>query len=576
MATMPRAATGEGTAPWRTHTVANQPPPLTGLDVFASNLPLVEATEREGAGWIRERASALGRFVGEAGGPQEVWGRLANEHKPILHTHDRYGNRIDEVEFHPAWHQLMKMGIEHELHALPWRSEEPSAHTARAAIYMTGMQAEAGYACPITMTFAVVPALRAQPELAAVWEPLVTAISYDPRSIPAAEKGSAIAGMAMTEKQGGSDVRANTTYARPLNGGGAGAEYQLTGHKWFCSAPMSDIFLVLAQAESADGSAEGLSCFLMPRILPDGTRNAMHIQRLKDKLGNGSNASSEIELLGAWSQMVGEPGRGVPTIIEMVGHTRLDCVIGAAAGMRAAVVQATHHAAHRSAFGKTLIDQPLMGNVLADLCLESEAATALAMRLARAYDEAGNDAREGIDDSDAQLFKRVATAVGKYWACKRAPNHAFEAMECLGGNGYVEDSGMPRLYREAPLTSIWEGSGNVISLDVLRALARSPRSLEVFLAEVELAGGADARLDAHVARLKSQFADPATLESRARRVVEGMALALEGSLLVRGAPPAVADAFCASRLGGDGGLEYGTLGAGTDFETIIERSRPLM
>jgi putative acyl-CoA dehydrogenase len=561
-------------APWRTHTVANQPPPLVGLDVFASNLPLVEATEREGAGWIAERASALGRLVGEADGPQQLWGRLANEHKPVLHTHDLYGNRIDEVEFHPAWHQLMKMGVEHELHSLPWTSDDTTAHTARAAIYMTGMQAEAGYACPITMTFAVVPALRAQPELAAEWEPLVTATTYDPRSIPAAEKGSAIAGMAMTEKQGGSDVRANTTYARPLNGGGAGAEYQLTGHKWFCSAPMSDIFLVLAQAESDSGDAEGLSCFLMPRVLPDGSRNAMHIQRLKDKLGNRSNASSEIELHNAWAQMVGEPGRGVPTIIEMVGHTRLDCVIGAAAGMRAAVVQATHHAAHRSAFGKTLIDQPLMQNVLADLCLESEASTALAMRLARAYDEAGNDAREGVDDSDAQLFKRVATAVGKFWACKRAPNHAFEAMECLGGNGYVEDSGMPRLYREAPLTSIWEGSGNVISLDVLRALSRSPRSLEVFLAEVELARGADARLDAHVGKLKSQFADPATLESRARRVVEGMALALEGSLLVRGAPPAVADAFCAARLAGDGGLEYGTLPTGSAFETIITRSRP--
>jgi putative acyl-CoA dehydrogenase len=438
------------------------------------------------------------------------------------------------------------------------------------------MQAEAGYACPITMTFAVVPALRTQPELAAEWEPLVTATTYDPRSITAAEKGSAIAGMAMTEKQGGSDVRANTTFARPLNGGGAGAEYQLTGHKWFCSAPMSDLFLVLAQAESADGSAEGLSCFLMPRVLPDGTRNAMHIQRLKDKLGNRSNASSEIELHNAWARMVGEPGRGVPTIIEMVGHTRLDCVIGAAAGMRAAVVQATHHAAHRAAFGRTLVDQPLMKNVLADLCLESEAATALAMRLARAYDEAGHDAREGNDDSDAQLFKRVATAVGKYWACKRAPNHAFEAMECLGGNGYVEDSGMPRLYREAPLTSIWEGSGNVISLDVLRALSRSPRALEVFLAEVSLARGADARLDAHVERLQNQLfkEDPATLETRARRVVEAMALALQGSLLVRSAPPAVADAFCASRLGGDGGLEYGTLPAGSDFDAIIARGRP--
>jgi len=573
-------STGTGTvsaparedAPWQTHTVANQAPPLEGLDVFSSNLPLVEATEREGAGWIRERASALGRFVGEAdgvGGSPNLWGRLANENKPVLHTHDRYGNRIDEVEFHPAWHQLMKMGVEHELHALPWRSEEPSAHTARAAMYMTAMQSEAGFCCPITMTFAVVPALRAQPELAATWEPLVTATTYDPRSIPAAEKGSAIAGMAMTEKQGGSDVRANTTVARALNGGGAGAEYEITGHKWFCTAPMSDIFLVLAQ------TGDGLSCFLLPRILPDGTRNAFHIQRLKDKLGNHSNASSEIELHGAWAQMVGDPGRGVPTIIEMVGHTRLDCVIGAAAGMRAAVVNATHHTAHRAAFGKPLIEQPLMRNVLADLCLESEASTALAMRLARAYDEASSDAREGNDDSDAQLFKRVATAVGKYWACKRAPNHAFEAMECLGGNGYVEESGMPRLYREAPLASIWEGSGNVISLDVLRALYRSPRSLEVFLAEVELAQGADARLDVHVERLKSQFTDPTTLESRARRVVEGMALALEGSLLHRGAPPAVADAFCASRLSGDGGLEYGTLPAGTDFAGIIERSRPL-
>jgi putative acyl-CoA dehydrogenase len=441
-------------------------------------------------------------------------------------------------------------------------------------MYMTAMQAEAGYACPITMTFAVVPALRAQPGLAAEWEPLVTATTYDPRSVPAAQKGCAIAGMAMTEKQGGSDVRANTTRAVACNGGGAGGEYELTGHKWFCSAPMSDLFLVLAQAESASGAAEGLSCFLMPRILPDGTRNAMHIQRLKDKLGNHSNASSEIELHGAWSRMVGEPGRGVATIIEMVGHTRLDCVIGAAAGMRAAVAVATHHAAHRQAFGKLLIDQPLMRNVLADLCLESEAATALAMRLARAYDEAAGDAEIGEDESDAQLLKRLATAVGKYWACKRVPNHAFEAMECLGGAGYVEESGMPRMYREAPLASIWEGSGNVISLDVLRALVREPRSLEVFLHEVKLAQGADARLDARVRDLEGQLADPATLEERARRVVESMALCLQGSLLVRHAPGAVADAFCAARLAGEGGLEYGTLPAGSDFAAIIARSRP--
>ena len=555
-------------APWRTHTVFNQVPPLEGLNVFESNVPLVEAVEREGAGWVRERASALGAFVG--GEPQQ-WGRLANENKPVLRTHDRYGHRIDEVEFHPAWHQLMRMGVEHELHCLPWRSERPCAHTARAAMYMTAMQAEAGFACPITMTFAVVPALRAQPELAAQWEPLVTATSYDPRSIPAAQKGSAITGMAMTEKQGGSDVRANTTTATPLNGGGAGAEYELVGHKWFCSAPMSDAFLVLAQAGDCEPPA--LSCFLLPRILPDGSRNEFHIQRLKDKLGNHSNASSEIELHGAWAQMVGEPGRGVPTIIEMVGHTRLDCVIGAAAGMRAAVLGATHHAAHRSAFGKLLIDQPLMRNVLADLCVEWEASTALAMRLARAYDEAHADAEAGEHDSDAQLFKRLATAVGKYWTCKRTPNHCFEALECLGGAGYVEESGMPRLYREAPLASIWEGSGNVISLDVLRALARSPRSLEVYLAEVELARGADARLDARVEELKGQFADAGSLESRARRVVESMALCLQGSLLVRNGPAAVADAFCASRLAGEGGLEYGTLPAGSDFEAIIARAR---
>jgi putative acyl-CoA dehydrogenase len=556
----------EHAAPWQTHTVFNQTPPLENLDVYSTNLPLVEAVGREGAGWIGERAARLGRFVG--GAPQQSWGRLANENRPVLHTHDRYGNRIDEVEFHPAWHELMRMGIENELHSLPWTSEEHASHTARAALYMTAMQAEAGFACPITMTFAVVPALRAQPELAAEWEPRLMARTYEPGLLPPGEKASAIAGMAMTEKQGGSDVRANTTVATALGGGGPGGEYEINGHKWFCSAPMSDIFLVLAQTD------EGLSCFLLPRILPDGSRNAFHIQRLKDKLGNHSNASSEIELHGAWAQMVGEPGRGVPTIIEMVGHTRLDCVIGSAAGMRAGVVGAIHHATHRQAFGKRLIEQPLMRNVLADLCLESEATTALAMRLARAYDEADADARAGENGTDAQLFKRLATAVGKYWTCKRAPGHACEALECLGGNGYVEESGMPRLYREAPLASIWEGSGNVMSLDVLRALARSPRSLEVFLAEVEHARGADARLDARVAELKRQFSDAETLETRARRVVEGMALCLQGSLLVRDGAPAVADAFCASRLGADGGLEYGTLPAGTDFEGILARGRP--
>jgi putative acyl-CoA dehydrogenase len=580
MVTASTPAIGEGVA-YKTHTVANQPPPLTGIDLFTSNLPLVEATRREGAEWALQRAGALGRLVG--GEPLE-WGRLANENRPVLRTHDRYGNRIDEVEFHPAWHKLMALGVEHELHALPWRlssgadgeddGRAASGHTARAALYMTAMQADAGFACPITMTFAVLPALRAQPELLAEWEPLVTAATYDPRLVPAQEKGSGISGMAMTEKQGGSDVKANTTCALPVGGGGPGEEYEIVGHKWFCSAPMSDLFLVLAQALSPSGEPEGISCFLLPRILPDGSRNEFHIQRLKDKLGNHSNASSEVEFHGAWARMVGEPGRGVPTIIEMVGHTRLDCAIGAAAGMRTGVLQATHHAAYRSAFGKRLIDQPLMRNVLADLCLESEAATALAMRLARAYDEADADARVGDQATPAQLFKRVATAVGKYWVCKRAPNHAFESLECLGGNGYVEESGMPRLYREAPLTSIWEGSGNVMCLDVLRGLARSPGALQAFLGEVEQAQGADRRLDEATARLRDQFAQPEDLETRARGVVEQMALCLQASLLVRGAPPAVADAFCASRLDGGGGLEYGTLPAGTDFEAIVERSAP--
>jgi len=459
----------------------------------------------------------------------------------------------------------MRLWKRNELHSLPWTSDQPSPHVARGALYMTAIHAEAGVACPMTMTFAVVPALRACPDLAAEWEPLIISGTYDPSSRPASEKGSAISGMAMTEKQGGSDVRANTTAASALGAGGNGAEYEITGHKWFCSAPMSDLFLVLAQTD------EGLSCFLLPRVLPDGSRNAMHLQRLKDKLGNHSNASSEVEYHGAWARMVGEPGRGVPTIIEMVGHTRLDCTLGAAAGMRWAAAQAIHHATYRSAFGAKLIDQPLMRNVLADLALEAEAATALAMRLATAYDVAAVDAVDGRDDSDAQLFKRLATAVGKYWVCKRVPQHAFEALECFGGNGYVEESGMPRLYREAPLASVWEGSGNVMSLDVLRALARSPRSLEVFLDEVSLAAGANAALDAHVVRLQRELGSADDLEARARRVVEGLALALEGSLLVRFAPPAVSDAFCASRLAGLGGREYGTLPGGTDFGALIER-----
>jgi putative acyl-CoA dehydrogenase len=547
----------EPAAPFHTHEVANQAPPLEGRNLFEDNLPLVEALDREGAGWARGRASQVGAAWG---GDPIRWGFEANENPPKLKTFDRYGHRIDEVEFHRAWHDLMALGVRHELHSLPWTSQQPAAHAARTALYLTAAQAEGGFACPITMTFAAVPALRAQPELAALWEPRLTATTYDPELH--AGKTSALCGMAMTEKQGGSDVRANTTVARPLDGGGAGAEYELTGHKWFCSAPMCDLFLVLAQTD------EGLSCFALPRILPDGTRNALHLQRLKDKLGNRSNASSEIELHGAWAQMVGEPGRGVPTIIEMVGHTRLDCVIGTAAGMRWGVANATWHAAHRSAFGKRLIDQPLMRNVLADLCIESEAATALAMRLARAYDEAA------AGDDHARHLRRLATAVGKYWVCKRGPGHAFEALECLGGNGYVEESGMPRLYREMPLNSIWEGSGSVMALDVLRALKVAPEVLQAFLDEVDEAAGADARLDAFAARLRAEFADPGSIEVRARRVVEHMALALQGSLLVRHAPPAVADAFCASRLAGDAGLQYGTLPAGVDAAAIIARHTP--
>jgi putative acyl-CoA dehydrogenase len=549
----------EPAAPFHTHEVANQVPPLEGRNLFADNLPLAEALEREGGGWAASRAREVGAVWG---GDPIRWGFEANENPPRLKTFDRYGHRIDEVEFHRAWHDLMGLAVSHELHSLPWTSGEDGAHVARTALYLTAAQAEGGFACPITMTFAAVPALRLAPALAAEWEPRLTSTSYDPQL--GAGKRSALCGMAMTEKQGGSDVRANTTVARPL-GGGADGEYELTGHKWFCSAPMCDLFLVLAQT---DTNPTNPTCFALPRILPDGTRNAMHLQRLKDKLGNRSNASSEIELHGAWAQIVGEPGRGVPTIIEMVGHTRLDCIIGTAAGMRWGVANATWHAAHRSAFGRRLVDQPLMTNVLADLCIESEAATALAMRLARAYDEAGRG------DAAARSLKRLGTAIGKYWVCKRGPGHAFEALECLGGNGYVEESGMPRLYREMPLSSIWEGSGNVMALDVLRALGREPAALEAYLGEVGEAAGADPRLDAFVATLREELADVEALETRARRVVERMALALQGSLLVRYAPAYVADAFCASRLAGDGGFQYGTLPPGADCGAIVARHAP--
>jgi putative acyl-CoA dehydrogenase len=550
-------ATGEAT-----HEVFNQPPPLEGYNLFESDRVLVEALRREGADWAEESARELGAICGRA---QTLrLGVEANEKPPELRTHDRFGNRIDEVEFHPAWHELMRLSVGRGLHALPWRDPKPGAHVARAAMFMLTSQVEAGVGCPISMTYSAVPALRLQPELAEEWESRFLSLEYDERMVPAPDKKGALCGMGMTEKQGGSDVRANTTTARPLNGGGPGSEYEITGHKWFFSAPMCDAFLVLAQAEG------GLSCFLMPRFTPDGERNRIHLQRLKDKLGNRSNASSEVEFRAAWARLVGEEGRGVPTIIEMVNHTRLDCALGSATGMRAGVALASWHAAHRSAFGKMLIDQPLMQNVLADLAVESEAATVSALRLARAYDEAI------AGDEGGQQFKRLANAVLKYWICKRGPVHAAEALECLGGNGYVEESGMPRLYRESPLASIWEGSGNVQCLDVLRGMAKSPASLEAFFAEVDEAAGADARLDAAAGELREELADVDAIESRARRVVEWMALVLQGSLLVRFGDEAVADAFCASRLGGDAGRAFGTLPPGVDFKRIVERHTPAL
>jgi putative acyl-CoA dehydrogenase len=543
-----------------THEVFNQPPPLEGYNAFEADRVLVEALRREGAEWAEESTRNLGAICGR---PQTLrLGVEANENPPKLRTHDRFGNRIDEVAFHPAWHELLGLGVSHGLHALPWREPKPGAHVARQAMFMLLGQVEAGVGCPISMTYSVIPALRTQPELAEEWESRFLSLEYDERMVPAPDKKGALCGMGMTEKQGGSDVRANTTTARPLNGGGPGSEYELTGHKWFFSAPMCDAFLVLAQADG------GLSCFLMPRFTPDGDRNRIHLQRLKDKLGNRSNASSEVEFRGAWARLVGEEGRGVPTIIEMVNHTRLDCAGGGAAGMHAGVAQAAWHAAHRSTFGKTLIDQPLMQNVLADLAIESEAATVSALRLARAYDEAA------AGSESAQEFKRLANAVLKYWITKRAPAHAAEALECLGGNGYVEESGMPRLYRESPLNSIWEGSGNVQCLDVLRGMAKNPTSLEAFFAEVDEAAGSDARLDAAGSELREELTDLDAIESRARRVVEWMALVLQGSLLVRFGNDAVADAFCASRLGGDAGRAFGTLPPGVDFRRIVERHTP--
>jgi len=534
-----------------THEVTNQVPPLQDHDV-ADDPTLLAGLERAGAGWASDELHELGRLAG--GEQAQEWGRVVNENEPVLRTHDRYGHRIDEVEFHPYWHDLMTVAVSHGLHGTPWQDPRAGVHAARAAKFYVWGQVEAGHSCPISMTYAAIPALRANPELAARYEPLLAATEYDFGLREPSTKRGLIAGMSMTEKQGGSDVRANTTTATPS----ADGSYTLVGHKWFTSAPMSDMFLTLAQAPG------GLSCFLLPRVLPDGSRNPIRLQRLKDKLGNRSNASSEIEYDHAVGWLVGEEGRGVRTIIEMVNNTRLDCTLGSASGMRLGAVRAIHHATHRHAFGKALVDQPLMANVLADLVIESEAATTVAMRLAAAGDRR--------DDEQEQAFRRLGLAVSKYWVCKRAPMHAAEALECFGGNGYVEESGMPRLYREAPLSSIWEGSGNVAALDALRAMGKQPESVAAFFAEVEQAAGGAARLDDAVDRVRKELPDLDAIEYRARRVVEAMALVLQGSLLVRHGHPAVADAFCASRFGGDWGIAFGTLPAGVDTGAIIDRA----
>ncbi|MFF4760075.1 acyl-CoA dehydrogenase family protein [Streptomyces sp. NPDC001292] len=548
-----------------THSVTNQPPPLVGYDVFAADRALAEAVGRHVEAGLLDEVRAELTTLGQAAGSAQVqeWGAQANENPPRLRTHDRYGHRVDEVEFHPAWHRLLGKGVSAGLTAA-WN--RPAGHVRRAAAFLVWTQVEAGTCCPLSMTHAAVPALRTDPELAAEWEPRLTSVIYERELRPAHLKAGALFGMGMTEKQGGSDVRAATTAARPLAEDGA---YELTGHKWFCSAPMSDGFLVLAQAPGgtsrAEGDGGGLTCFLVPRVLPDGTRNEFLIQRLKDKLGNRSNASAEVEFDGTWARRVGEEGRGVRTIIEMVAATRLDCVLGSAGLMRQAVAQAVHHCAHREAFGGRLLDKPLMRNVLADLALESEAATTLALRLAAAYDDGGEQER---------ALLRIAVPAAKYWVTKRCAPLTVEASECLGGNGYVEESGMPRLVRESPLNSIWEGAGNVQALDVLRALTREPQALDAYLREVGLARGADHRLDAAIKQLLTELADLEGVEARARRLTERLALVLQGALLVRYAPPDVADAFCASRLGGEWGAAFGALPHTLNLAAVVERARP--
>ena len=542
-----------------THEVTNQPPRLVDTNAYETDPALRDAVEREGGAWGQTQLEAFGAVVG--GELVEV-GRLANENPPKPRLFDPYVHRIDEVEFHPAYHRSMALAIEHGLHALTWTASRAGAQVVRSALTYMHNQVEAGTMCPITMTHACVPALRHQPDVAEAWLPKILSSEYDPRGVPASEKRGLTIGMGMTEKQGGSDVRTNTTRAEPIGAGGPGGEYELVGHKWFFSAPMCDAHLVLAYAPG------GLSCFLVPKWRPDGTRNAVHVQRLKDKLGDRSNASSEVELVGAFGWMVGEEGRGVPTIIEMVAQTRLDCMLGSAGLIRQALVQAVHHGRHRKTFGKRLVDQPLMEAVLADLALESEAAVALAMRVARAFDEAARGEEAG------QQFARVATPVGKYWICKRTPAAVNEAQECLGGNGYVEEHIMARLYRQAPLNSIWEGSGNVQCLDVLRAMRRHPEAVGALREELAAARGESDAYDDHLRRLEGELSRQDDIERRARRLVEDIALALQASILLRGGDRAIAEAFCRSRLSPDRGLVFGSVEPLDVAPDLIERALP--
>jgi putative acyl-CoA dehydrogenase len=525
-----------------------------GHNVVTGDAALVDAVTRHASADVVADLTALGAEAGTAEAREH--GVLANRHHPELTPYDRYGNRIDEVSFHPSWHWLMERAVGHGLQAAPWESQSPHAHVRRAAGFFAWSQTEPGHGCPISMTYAAVPALRADDALAKEWTPLLASTSYDPGLRTPSGKRGALAGMGMTEKQGGSDVRANQTRARAS---GVDGEYTLHGHKWFTSAPMNDVFLVLAQAPG------GVTCFVVPRVLPDGDRNRIDVVRLKDKLGNRSNASSELELDGTWAQRLGDEGRGVRTIIEMVAATRLDCVLGSASLMRRALAEASWHVAHRSAFGSLLADKPLMQNVVADLAVESEAATALALRLAAAVDRAS-------DPHEAAL-RRIALPLAKFWVCKRTPAMVAEALECLGGNGYVEESGLPLLFRESPLNSIWEGSGNVNALDVLRALGREPEVLQAWITEVGQARGADPRLDAAVDHTLALLGDASALEVGARRLAGQMAACLQGSLLVRFAPAEVADAFCASRLGTTYGGTFGAL-PGADFRSIVDRATP--